>query len=429
MGDLFDFGSRKKLPLSVRLRPSNLSEFLGQRHLLGDDGFIRRIIERKEDPPSMILWGPPGCGKTTLALIIAKNSDCKFVRVNAVLSGVSELKKIFTEAEEYRRLYGKGTILFIDEIHRFNRAQQDVLLPYVEDGSIILIGATTENPYFTLNNTLISRCRVLKLESLTDEDLSVIIDRAMSSELGLRPLNLKLTESAKNLIIRYANKDARQALNLLEESALLAVSEKRDTIEVSDVERLFTERIFKYDEHGDEHYNLISAFIKSLRGSDPDAGVYWLVRMIDSGEDPRFIARRMIIQSAEDVGNADPMALVVAVSASQALEYVGLPEAIIPLAQAAIYIACAPKSNSVYNAISKVREDLKDEVLGEVPMHLRNVDSSGYMYPHDYPGHFVLQDYLPKELLRKRYYEPSDEGLEKEIKERLNRLWKGRKNF
>ena len=429
MSDLFDFGSKRKLPLSVRLRPDNLSEFLGQRHLLGEDGFIKKIIERKEEPPSIILWGPPGCGKTTLAFIIAKNSNCKLFKVNAVLSGVSELKKIFGEAEEYRKLYGRGTILFIDEIHRFNKAQQDVLLPYVEDGSIILIGATTENPYFTLNSTLISRCRVLKLEPLTDDDIFTIIDRAMNDARGLKHLNLKITEPAKSLIIRYANRDARQALNLLEESALLAVSEKRDTIDVSDVERLFTERLFRYDEHGDEHYNLISAFIKSLRGSDPDASVYWLVRMIDSGEDPRFIARRMIIQSAEDVGNADPMALVVAVSASQALEYVGLPEAIIPLAQAAIYIACAPKSNSVYKAISRVREDLKDEVLGDVPVHLRNVEGSGYVYPHDYPDHFIFQDYLPKELLGKRYYEPSDEGLEKEIKERLNRLWKGRKIF
>ena len=429
MSDLFDFASKRKLPLSVRLRPDNLSEFLGQRHLLGDDGFIKKIIERKEEPPSIILWGPPGCGKTTLAFIIAKSSNCKLFKVNAVLSGVSELKKIFGEAEEYRKLYGKGTILFIDEIHRFNKAQQDVLLPYVEDGSIILIGATTENPYFTLNSTLISRCRVLKLEPLTDDDISTIIDRAMNDDRGLKSLNLKLTEPAKSLIVRYANRDARQALNLLEESALLAVSEKRDTIDVSDVERLFTERLFRYDEHGDEHYNLISAFIKSLRGSDPDASVYWLVRMIDSGEDPRFIARRMIIQSAEDVGNADPMALVAAVSASQALEYVGLPEAIIPLAQAAIYIACAPKSNSVYKAISRVREDLKDGVLGDVPVHLRNVGGSGYIYPHDYPDHFIFQEYLPKELLGKRYYEPSDEGLEKEIKERLNRLWKGRKIF
>ncbi|MCX7794998.1 MAG: replication-associated recombination protein A [bacterium] len=429
MSDLFDFGIKKDLPLAVRLRPSSLEEFLGQRHLLRDNGFIRRILERKENPPSIIFWGPPGCGKTTLALIIAKSSNCRFVRVNAVLSGVSELKKIFGESEEYRRLHGKGTILFIDEIHRFNRAQQDVLLPYVEDGSIILIGATTENPYFTLNNTLISRCRVLKLEPLTDEDISIIIDRAMTDERGLKHLNLKLTESAKALIIRYANNDARQALNLLEECALLVSGEKRSIIEPEDVERLFTERIFRYDEHGDEHYNLISAFIKSLRGSDPDASVYWLVRMIDSGEDPRFIARRMIIQSAEDVGNADPMALVVAVSASQALEYVGLPEAIIPLAQAAIYIACAPKSNSVYKAISKVREDLKDEVLGDVPRHLKNVGGSGYVYPHDYPNHFVFQDYLPKELLGRRYYEPSNEGLEKEIKERLKTLWKERKIF
>lgn len=427
MSNLFDFGTEKRVPLPARIRPKTLSEFLGQKHLVGDNGFIRKIIEKGEPPPSIIFWGPPGCGKTTLALMLAKSAGCNFVKVNAVLSGVAELKKIFTKAEEEKRFYSKRTILFIDEIHRFNRAQQDVLLPYVEDGTIILIGATTENPYFTLNSTLISRCRVLKLEPLTDEEISMIIDRAM--EVEFKSLGINLTESAKSLIIRYSNRDARQALNILEESILFVRNENRDTIEPSDIERLFTERIFKYDEHGEEHYNLISAFIKSLRGSDPDASVYWLVRMIDSGEDPRFIARRMIIQSAEDVGNADPMALVLAVSASQALEYVGLPEAIIPLAQAAIYIASAPKSNSVYRAISKVREDLKDESLGDVPMHLRNIKDSGYLYPHDFPNHFVLQDYLPEVLLGRRYYEPSEEGLEKEIKERLNKLWKGRKYF
>ena len=429
MGDLFNFGTEKKVPLAARVRPGTLSEFLGQRHLVGDNGFIKRIIEKGEPPPSIILWGPPGCGKTTLALIIAKSSRCNFIKVNAVLSGVAELKKAFAKAVEEKKLYSRKTILFIDEIHRFNRAQQDVLLPYVEDGTIILLGATTENPYFTLNGTLISRCRVLKLEPLTDEDISRIIDRAISEEEGLRSFNIRLTEPARALIMRYANRDARQALNLLEESALLVRGENRDTIEPSDIERLFTERLFKYDEHGEEHYNLISAFIKSLRGSDPDASVYWLVRMIDSGEDPRFIARRMIIQSAEDVGNADPMALVIAVNASQALEYVGLPEAIIPLVQAAIYIASAPKSNSAYNAISRVRKDLRDEVLGDVPMHLRNVEDSGYRYPHDFPDHFVFQDYLPGSLSGRRYYEPSSEGLEKDIKERLNKLWKGRKFF
>lgn len=429
MSDLFSFNTENKIPLPARIRPKRLSEFLGQRHLVGSNGFIRRIIEAKEPPPSIILWGPPGCGKTTLALILAESSGCNFVKVNAVLSGVAELKKIFVKAEEDRKLYSKKTIIFIDEIHRFNKAQQDVLLPYVEDGTIILIGATTENPYFTLNSTLISRCRVLRLEPLTDEEISTIIDRAINEKDGLKSLDINLDESAKSLIIRYANRDARQALNLLEEAAILVKNENRNTIESSDIERLFTERLFRYDEHGEEHYNLISAFIKSLRGSDPDASVYWLVRMIDSGEDPRFIARRMIIQSAEDVGNADPMALVVAVSASQALEYVGLPEAIIPLAQAAIYIASAPKSNSVYNAISKVRDDLKEGILGDVPMHLRNIRDSGYLYPHEFPGHFVFQDYLPEVLSGRRYYEPSEEGLEKEIKERLNKLWKGRKIF
>ncbi|MGB9682080.1 MAG: replication-associated recombination protein A [bacterium] len=429
MSSLFNSEEDKKVPLAARVRPKSLSDFLGQRHLVGEDSFIRKIIEEKEPPPSIIFWGPPGCGKTTLALLLAESTDCRLVKVNAVLSGVVELKKIFAKAQEDRKFYSKRTILFIDEIHRFNRAQQDVLLPYVEDGSIILIGATTENPYFTLNSTLISRCRILRLEPLEEEDISFILDRAMKDDKELKDLHIGLKEDAKALIVRYANRDARQALNLLEGVMFLAKSKNKDIIETSDVEELFTERIFKYDEHGEEHYNLISAFIKSMRGSDPDASVYWLVRMIDSGEDPRFIARRMIIQAAEDVGNADPMALVVAVNALLALEYVGLPEAIIPLSQAAIYIASAPKSNSVCNAILKVRGDLKDEVLGEVPIHLRNIEDSGYKYPHNFSDHFVIQDYLPKALLGRRYYEPSDEGKEREVKERLNKLWKGKKEF
>jgi putative ATPase len=429
MDSLFSSEIGKKAPLAARLRPKSLLDFLGQEHLVGENGFIRKIIEKKETPPSIIFWGPPGCGKTTLALILAEGTNCKFVKINAVLSGVAELKNIFGKAQEDRKFYDKRTILFIDEIHRFNRAQQDVLLPYVEDGSIILIGATTENPYFTLNSTLISRCRVLKLKPLDEKDISCILDRAMEEDKELNELHITLEEKAKALIIRYANRDARQALNLIEGAVFLVKSKDKNKIEPSDVEELFTERIFRYDEHGEEHYNLISAFIKSMRGSDPDSSLYWLVRMIDSGEDPRFVARRMVIQAAEDVGNADPMALVIAVNALLALEYVGLPEAIIPLAQAAIYIASAPKSNSVYNAISKVREDLKDEILGEVPIHLRNIEGSGYKYPHNFPNHFVMQDYLPKTLLGRRYYEPSDEGREKEIKERLNKLWKGKKEF
>jgi putative ATPase len=429
MDNLFNSGIDKKTPLAARVRPKSLSDFLGQKHLVGDNGFIRRIIEEKEAPPSIIFWGPPGCGKTTLALMLAEGTNCKFIRVNAVLSGVAELKKIFVKAQEDRMFYSKKTILFIDEIHRFNRAQQDVLLPYVEDGSIILIGATTENPYFTLNSTLISRCRALRLKPLDEEDISLILDRAMEEDEELNKSHITLEKGAKALIIRYANRDARQALNLLEGAVFLVKSKDKNVIEPSDVEELFTERIFRYDEHGEEHYNLISAFIKSMRGSDPDAAVYWLVRMIDSGEDPRFVARRMVIQAAEDVGNADPMALVVAVNALLALEYVGLPEAVIPLSQAAIYIASAPKSNSVCNAISKVRGDLKDETLGEVPIHLKNIEGSGYKYPHDFPNHFVIQDYLPKALIGRRYYEPSDEGIEKEIKERLNKLWKEKKEF
>jgi putative ATPase len=429
MDGLFDSETNRKAPLAARLRPRSLSDFLGQKHLVGEGSFIRKIIEKREPPPSIIFWGPPGCGKTTLALLLAEATDCKLVKVNAVLSGVAELKSIFAKAQDERKFYGRRTILFIDEIHRFNRAQQDVLLPYVEDGSIILIGATTENPYFTLNSTLISRCRVLKLEPLEEKDISFILDRAMKDDEELNSSHITLEEGAKTLIVRYANRDARQALNILEGAVFLVRSKNKDVIEPSDIEELFTERIFRYDEHGEEHYNLISAFIKSMRGSDPDAAVYWLVRMIDSGEDPRFIARRMAIQAAEDVGNADPMALVVAVNALLALEYVGLPEAIIPLSQAAIYIASAPKSNSICNAISKVREDLKDKVLGETPMHLRNIEDSGYKYPHNFPGHFVIQDYLPKALLGRRYYEPSDEGKEKEVKERLNKLWKGKKEF
>jgi putative ATPase len=420
-------------PLAARMRPRTLDEFLGQEHILGPDSLLRAAIERDE-LTSIILWGPPGSGKSTLANIIAHHSKARFEPFSAVTSGVPEMRKVIQRAKEQRRATGQKTILFVDEIHRFNKAQQDALLPHVEDGTVILIGATTENPYFEVNTPLMSRSRLFKLESLSDDHIRTIVSNALTDEdRGLGKDKIQLDADALDHIVDVAEGDARSALSALE-LACAAVPPDPKTgakhITLKIAEDAVQKRVLKYDKDGDNHYDTISAFIKSMRGSDPDAAVYWLARMLSAGEDPKFIARRIVIQAAEDVGNADPMALVVATAAAQAVQFVGLPEAQIPLAQAAIYLACAPKSNASYVAINKANQDVAERKGPPVPVHLRDTSypgakrlghGEGYKYPHDFPGHFVEQEYLPG-AEPGTYYQPTDHGHEARFKERLRRL-------
>lgn len=423
-------------PLATRMRPINLEEFIGQEEILGEGRALKRAIE-EDRIGSMVFYGPPGTGKTTLAHIIARRTNSHFEELNAVTSGVADIRQVLRDAKERRNSSGERTILFIDEIHRFNKAQQDALLPAVEDGTVVLIGATTENPYFEVNAPLISRTRVYRLSLLGDEHVREILNRALKDqEKGLGEYNVEVDEEALDHIVSMANGDARSALNALEMAAFSSTPEdgvRRVTVELA--EDAIQRRVVRYDKSGDAHYDVISAFIKSMRGSDPDAALYWLARMLYAGEDPRFIARRLVIHASEDVGCADPHALLVAVAAAQAVEFVGMPEARLSLAQATIYIACAPKSNAVYRGISAAMRDVEKKRAEDVPPHLR--DSSykgakklghgiGYRYPHDYPGNFVAQDYLPSGLLGSTYYDPSDNGYEGTIKARLEE-WKRQK--
>ncbi len=416
-------------PLAARMRPRSLEEFVGQEHLLGEGRLLRKAIE-EDKIGSMIFYGPPGCGKSTLALIIAKLTKAHFEQFSATSSTVADIRKA-GELARKRKAMGQKTILFVDEIHRFNKAQQDAFLPYVEEGSLILIGSTTENPYFTINSPLLSRMKVLTFEPLSEEDLRKILKRALEDERGLKNYNLVIDEAAEEHLIRFAEGDARNLLNSLELAALITPPDEngRRHIGIREAEEASQKRALLYDREGDEHYQVISAYIKSIRGSDPDAAVYWLARMLYAGEDPRFIARRLVIAAAEDIGNADPIALLVA-TAAQAVELIGMPEAQIPLAQATIYLATAPKSNASYLAISRAMNEVAEGKNPPVPLHLRNPSYWGakkmgygkeYKYPHSYEGHFVVQDYLPKELLGKTFYEPTEEGEEKKIKERLEK--------
>ncbi len=423
---------KQEAPLAARMRPATLDEFVGQEHILGPGKLLRRAIEA-DRLSSIILYGPPGTGKTTLAVIIANHTRSHFEQLNAVMAGVADLRRIAAEASDRLGMHGTRTILFIDEVHRFNRAQQDALLPAVENGTIIFIGATTENPFFEVNAPLVSRSRIFRLNPLADEDVAVIVRRALSDrERGLGSFEVKVDDDALAHIVRVANGDARSALNAIELAVLTTPPDERGvrriTLEVA--EDSIQRRALVYDREGDAHYDTISAFIKSMRGSDPDAAVYWLARMAAAGEDPEFIARRIVIQAAEDVGCADPHALLVAVAAAWAVRFLGWPEARIPLAQAAIYVACAPKSNAAYLAIGKALEDVEKERAVEVPTHLRDASyggaarlghGAGYKYPHDYPGHFVPQQYLPPPLAGKEYYAPTENGYEKEIADRLAR--------
>ncbi|MCS7172760.1 MAG: replication-associated recombination protein A [Armatimonadetes bacterium] len=426
------------LPLAARMRPRTLEEFVGQQHLVGPGRFLHRLLTSGE-LASLILYGPPGTGKTSLARVLSNVLRAHFVSLNAVTSGVADVRRVIQEARDRLRYRGERTVLFIDEIHRFNRAQQDLLLPAVEEGTVVLIGATTQNPFFDVNPTLLSRCRLLRLEPLRPEEIQEIVERALRDpERGLGRERVELSPEALAHLVDAANGDARVALNALE-MAVRTTPPDADGVRrvgLGAVEEALQRRVIRYDRSGDEHYDVASAFIKSLRGSDPDAAVYWLVRMLEAGEDPRFIARRLVVHAAEDVGLADPLALIVAVAAAHAVEFVGLPEARIPLAEAALYIACAPKSNAVVRALAQARSDLERLPALPVPPHLRDASypgsaqlghGRGYRYPHDFPDGFVEQDYLPENLQGRVYYEPTDRGHEAKIRERLQRLWKDRR--
>ncbi len=421
-------------PLAERARPQDLTDFVGQSHLLAQGKPLRVLIER-DQVPSMIFWGPPGSGKTTLARIIANLTKADFYQLNAVSSGVKDVREVIDKAELNLKHFNRKTILFIDEIHRFNKAQQDALLHSVEEGVLILIGATTENPSFEVISPLLSRCRTYVLEPLGKAELHRILDRVLASDKYLQSQNVVLQD--RDFLMLLSAGDARVLLTVLEISVQLAGPNKRgervitrDLLEES-VQRKYA----KYDKAGEEHYNIISGFIKSVRGSDPDAGVYWLARMLEGGEDPKFIARRMIILASEDIGNADPFALVLATSCFTAVDYIGMPEAQLVLAQVAAYLASCPKSNSAYIAIHDALSDVRTLPNEPVPMHVRNAPTrlmaelgygAGYKYSHDFKGHFVEQQFLPDNLKDKIYYHPGGEGAEKSIRDRLNRWWKKR---
>jgi putative ATPase len=406
-----------------------MEDFFGQEHLLGPGRFLRSLIE-KDQLQSLIFWGPPGTGKTTLASIIARSTRSHFVSFSAVLSGVKEIRQVILEAKE-QKLRGRRTILFVDEIHRFNKAQQDAFLPYVERGTIILIGATTENPSFEVNSALLSRCKVLTLRNLTAEEIDRILTRALrDEEKGLGRWKADLTPEARNFLREMSHGDARVALNTLEVSVLTSSpnAQGRRVLTLPMVEEAMQKKALLYDKGGEEHYNVISAFHKSLRGSDPDAALYWLARMIEAGEDPLYVARRMVRFASEDIGLADPQALQIALMSMEAFHFVGLPEGELALAEAAVYLATAPKSNSIYVAYEQAKEDVKEKGALPVPLHIRNAPTKvmvdlgygrGYKYAHDYPEAVVEQNYFPLELRPRSYYRPTERGFEKTIRQRL----------
>ena len=438
--DLFDFmgetSSKKESPLASRLRPTVLDEIVGQKHILGKNSLLYRAI-RADQLSSLIFYGPPGTGKTTIARVIANTTKADFLQLNATMAGKKDMEEAVEKAKGNRRMFQRSTILFIDEIHRFNKSQQDYLLPFVEDGTVILIGATTENPYFEVNGALLSRSVIFELKPLEKEDIKELIRRAVNDvEKGMGAYDALITEEAADFIADMANGDARAALNAIE-LGILTTDRKEDGkihIDITVAEECIQKRVLKYDKDGDQHYDTISAFIKSMRGSDPDAAAYYLARMLSAGEDIKFIARRIMICASEDVGNADPMALVLATAACQAIERVGMPEAQIILCHAATYVAAAPKSNAVVKAIDRAMAAVQEIKVETLPPHLQDAHYKGaaklghglgYKYAHDFPEHYVEQQYLPDEVAGRRFYHPSSNGYEKTIRERFERLIPG----
>ena len=436
--DLFDFNYEKEklkeAPLAARMRPANLAEFVGQEHIIGAGHVLRTAIDSGK-LPSVVLWGPPGSGKTTLAYIMAQATSSHFSPVSAVSAGVADLRKIIEEARERRKMSGQRSLLFIDEIHRFNKAQQDAILPYVEDGTVTLIGATTENPSFEVISPLLSRSQVFVLKPLAPPEIATIINRAISdNERGLGAFKVALEERALDYLVSMSNSDARTALNALEVAAMTTPPDEngRRFVTLPMVEDAVQHRAILYDKNGEQHFDIISALHKTLRGSDPDAALYWLARMLEAGEDPLYIVRRLVRFASEDVGMADPQALVVSMAAQQAVHFIGMPEGNLALAEAVVYLATAPKSNSLYTAYSAVKKEVTAGRNEPVPLHLRNAPTKlmkdldygkGYKYAHQFEGHFVRQENLPESLKGRQFYEPGEQGFEKQVLARLRGWW------